>query len=177
MRKNNNQLRGGIVLSYINLFFNACIQLVYGPILIRMLGQSEYGLYTLVGSVINYLTLFGFGLNGAYIRFYSRYESQRDKKKLSEMNGMYFTIFVVLGFIAFICGLCLSLAPATVFGNKLSSVELDRARVLLIILSMNLFLTFPNAVYNSIITAHERFVFQRIVSLMGFIYQYYNTKN
>lgn len=170
MQKNSNQLRSGVILSYINLFVNAAIQLAYGPILIRILGKSEYGLYTLVGSVINYLTLFGFGLNGTYIRFYSRYKSQKDEKKIAEMNGMYFSVFVILGLLAFVCGIVLSLFPEAVFGSKLTSEELAKARILLIILSANLFLTFPNSVYNSIITAHEKFIFQRIISLMGYIF-------
>ena len=167
MKKSNSQLRSGVILSYINLFLNACIQLVYGPILIRLLGRSEYGLYTLVGSVINYLTLFSFGLNGAYIRFYSRYKSNNDEKKITEMNGMYYLIFLILGFLAFACGVILSLFPEAVFGSKLTMAELGKAKILLIILSANLFLTFPNSVYNSIITAHERFIFQGMICLFA----------
>ena len=56
-KKNINQLKTGVLLSYMTMGLNMLIQLIYTPIMIRFLGQSEYGLYTLVGSFISYLSL------------------------------------------------------------------------------------------------------------------------
>ena len=60
-----DQLKSGVILSYISTGFNMIIQLVYTPVMIQLLGQSEYGLYTLVGSVVSYLSLFSLGFNGS----------------------------------------------------------------------------------------------------------------
>ena len=49
-----DQLKLGVILSYLSTGLNMLIQLIYTPIMIRLLGQSEYGLYTLVGSVVSY---------------------------------------------------------------------------------------------------------------------------
>ena len=46
----------GAVLSYVSIIISTLIQLIYTPLLIRKLGQSEYGLYSLVASIIGYLT-------------------------------------------------------------------------------------------------------------------------
>ena len=40
-----NQLKTGAALSYINLIIGNLIPLVYTPIMLRLLGQAEYGLY------------------------------------------------------------------------------------------------------------------------------------
>lgn len=56
-----NQLKIGAVLSYISIFLTNIIALLYTPYLLRMLGQSEYGLYSLVASVIAYLTVLDLG--------------------------------------------------------------------------------------------------------------------
>ena len=77
-----NQLKLGVVLSYSAMALNMVVQLIYTPIMIRLLGQSEYGLYTLVGSVVSYLSLFSLGFTGAYLRFYSRYEQNHDADAL-----------------------------------------------------------------------------------------------
>ena len=53
------------------------VQLVYTPVMINLLGQSEYGLYTLVASVVSYLSLLTLGFGASYIRFYSRYKSNK----------------------------------------------------------------------------------------------------
>ena len=46
-----NQLKAGAILSYLNIIINICVGLVYTPFMMRVLGQSEYGLYALIGSV------------------------------------------------------------------------------------------------------------------------------
>ena len=52
-----NQLKAGALLSYVLLGLNTLIGLLYTPFLLRMLGKSEYGLYSLAASVIAYLTV------------------------------------------------------------------------------------------------------------------------
>ena len=44
MKKEKSQRKSGAILSYISIIINTLIQLLYTPLLIRMLGQSEYGL-------------------------------------------------------------------------------------------------------------------------------------
>ncbi len=50
-----NQLRSGVVLSYINMFLGMLIPFFYTQVVIRMLGQAEYGLLSLSHSVVSYL--------------------------------------------------------------------------------------------------------------------------
>ena len=47
-----NQLKTGALLSYISIILNNIIGLLYTPFMLRMMGQSEYGLYSLVASVV-----------------------------------------------------------------------------------------------------------------------------
>ena len=67
-----NQLKAGVILSYISTAVSIVIQLVYMPVMIRLLGQSEYGLYSLVSGVVSYLGLFSLGFSGAYMRFFAK---------------------------------------------------------------------------------------------------------
>ena len=45
--KKINQVRTGAVLSYINMAIGSLIPMFYTPIMLQLLGQSEYGLYKL----------------------------------------------------------------------------------------------------------------------------------
>ena len=47
-----NQLKAGAVLNYVAIALNMIIGLLYTPYMLRMLGQSEYGLYSLAASII-----------------------------------------------------------------------------------------------------------------------------
>ena len=49
-----NQIKGGIVLNYVIIGLNIVLGLLYTPYMLRMLGQNEYGLYSLVASIIAY---------------------------------------------------------------------------------------------------------------------------
>ena len=47
-----NQRKIGAILSYIVIGLNMIVGIIYTPFLIRKLGQSEYGLFSIVQSVI-----------------------------------------------------------------------------------------------------------------------------
>lgn len=161
-----NQLKAGAALSYISMGLGYLVSIIYTPVMLRLLGQSEYGLYNLVSSVVAYLGVLNFGFGSAYMRYYSRYKVQEDKEKIATLNGMFLTIFSVIGLIAVIAGTILAFNTEIIFGSKLTGMELSKAKILMMILVVNLAISFPNIVFTSHITANERFVFQKIVQMI-----------
>ena len=162
-----NQLKVGVILSYISTAITIVIQLIYMPVMIQLLGKSEYGLYSLVSSVVSYLSLFSLGFTGAYLRFFAKF--YKNKEKLASLNGMFLTLFTVLAVIATICGTILSFFPEQIFGSKLSNSELSKAKILMLILVMNIAITLISSIFDSIIGAYEQFIFQRMVGLVSVI--------
>ena len=96
-----NQRRAGAVLSYINVIFKIVIGLVYTPIMLRLLGRNEYGVYSLCVSFMGYLTLLNAGINAAYIRFYVQAKTRKNKS-ISELNGTFLKIFLFIAVSAFV---------------------------------------------------------------------------
>ena len=43
-----NQIKAGAALNYVIIGINALVGLLYTPYMLRMLGQNEYGLFSLV---------------------------------------------------------------------------------------------------------------------------------
>lgn len=112
-----NQLRAGIVLSYATQAVQILSGLLYTPIMLRLLGQSEYGLYQLVQSVVSYLGLLNFGFSSAYIRYYARYRACDDREGIARLNGMFMTIFLVITAVCLICGGVMLCNVQGIFGN------------------------------------------------------------
>ncbi|MDD6232927.1 MAG: oligosaccharide flippase family protein, partial [Frisingicoccus sp.] len=162
-----NQLKVGVVLSYISTAITIIIQLVYMPVMIRLLGKSEYGLYSLVSSVVSNLSLFSLGFTGAYLRFFAKFYLK--KEKLASLNGMFLTLFSILAAVATICGVGLSFFPEEIFGSKLLDSELSKARILMLILVFNIAITLISSIFDSIIGAYEQFIFQRIIGIIASI--------
>lgn len=163
----NSQLKIGVIISYATIAINILINLIYTPLLTSILGQAEYGLYTVVASVVNYLSLFSLGFGGSYIRYYSNYKEKNKQEEICRLNGMFLLVFIFLAICAFITGMFLVKYAHIILGNKISPNELQTARILMLILVINIILTFPSSVFNSIIVSHECYIFQRSVNLLS----------
>lgn len=164
-----NQLKAGVALSYTSMGLGFAISIIYTPIMLRLLGQSEYGLYNLVSSVVAYLGLLNFGFGSSYIRYYSRYKGTEDSKNVAKLNGMFLIVFSFLGFIALLAGILLIFYSDIIFGSKITDNELSKAKILLIIMVINIAISFPNIVFNAHITANEKFVFQKTLQIIKIV--------
>lgn len=164
-----NQLKAGVVLNYVVIFLNTVVGLLYTPYMLRMMGQSEYGLYSLVASVIAYLTVLDLGFGNAIVRYTAKFRAEKKMEEQYEMFGMFFLLYLVIGIVAFGIGLGLYFNVDTLFGNTMTAVELDRARIMMLLLVANLAFTFPMSIWGSIIQAYEDFVFQKSLNIFRII--------
>ena len=164
--KKGNQIKVGALLSYMQMFLGIIISLAYTPIMLRLLGQNEYGLYNTVASTIAMLSLLSLGFNSGYIRYYSIYKKNNDSESIWKLNGLFLIIFSIIGIIAFACGMFLSLHLNLVFSDGLTMSEYKTAEILVVILTCNLAISFPMSVFSNIISANEKFVVLKLISII-----------
>ena len=165
----SKQRKLGAVLSYVSIIVNTLVQLLYTPFLIRMLGQSEYGLYSLINSIIGYLTVLDLGFGNAIIVYTSKYKATNDKKSEDKLLGMFKIVFYSIGLIAVILGIILFFNVGIIFGSTMTASELEKSKIMMLILTFNLGITFSFSIYSSIIKAYEKFTYQKIVAILGTI--------
>lgn len=161
-----NQLKTGSVLSYIQMFLNIVISLIYTPFMLSTLGQSEYGLYSTVSSTIAMLAVLNLGFNSSYVRYFMKYKVENDEDSVAKLNGLFIIIFSVIGAVALACGLFLSFNLDLVFSTGLTAGEYAIAKKLMILLSINMALSFPMSVFSNIILAHEKYIFLKLLGLI-----------
>ena len=164
-----NQLRAGAILNYVIIGLNTIVGLAYTPYMLRCLGQNEYGLYSLVASVIAYLTILDFGFGNAIIRYTAKFRAEGKKQEQWEMFGMFLIVYSIIGIAALVCGLVLYHNVDALFDRTMTVAELKQARIMMSLLTLNLAFTFPLSIYGSIISAYENFVFQRIINILRII--------
>jgi len=162
----SKQLKIGTILSYSQMLLGIIIGLAYTPVMIRLLGQSEYGLYNTVSSVISMLSILSLGFNSSYVRYFAKYKKAEDSESIYKLNGLFLIIFIVIGAIALACGLFLTENLNLVFKDGLTSEEYGVARILMLLLTINLSISFPMSVFSNIISAHERFVFLKALGTL-----------
>lgn len=164
-----NQLKAGAILSYVSIGLGFIVSILYTPIMLRLLGQSQYGLYTLVASVVSYLSLFNFGFGSAYVRYFCRYKVNDDENSIAKLNGMFLIVFSLLGIVAIIAGSILVINIDFIFGDSLTSLELSTAKILMMFMVFNLALSFPTSIFSSYITVNEKYIFQKIIQLISVV--------
>lgn len=164
-----NQLKIGAVLSYISIFLTNIIALLYTPYLLRMLGQSEYGLYSLVASVIAYLTVLDLGFGNAIVRYTAKYRVENRQEEQYEMFGMFLILYIGIGVFALLIGLGLYFNVDTLFSSSMDYDEIRKIQIMMLLMTLNLAITFPFSLFGSIITAYEDFIFQKLINIARII--------
>lgn len=160
-----NQLKAGAFLSYVLLGINALIGLIYTPFLLRMLGKSEYGLYSLAVSVIAYLTVLDLGFGNAIVRYTAKFRAEGKKEEQYGMFGMFFLLYLVISLTAFMVAMVVVWKVDVIFDSSMTVEEVGRMRIILLLMAFNLAFTFPMSIWGSIITAYENFVFQKLINI------------
>ena len=162
-----SQVRTGAVLSYINMAIGSLVPMFYTPVMLDLLGQSEYGLYKLATSVTSYLGLISFGIGSAVVRYLTKYRAEGNKEGEEGVFALFNVIFMVISAIALVAGIVISFCLNLIYGNSLTEPgQLDEMRVLVIILSATTALSFLCTPYNSVVTSHERFIFLQGINIL-----------
>ena len=164
---NSKQRKAGAILSYVSIIASTLVQLLYTPFLITKLGQSEYGLYSLINSVIGYLTVLDLGFGNAIIVYTAKYRAQGKYEEEKKLHGMFRIIFRIIGLIAGLFGIILYFNVNRLFGHSMTTMELSKARIMMLILAFNLMITFNFSIYSSIISAYEEFTYQKIMAILN----------
>ena len=163
----HNQLHSGVYLSYINLAISFVIPFAYTPLMLRMLGQAEYGLYSLSNSVIGYLTLLSFGFGSTIVRYIAKYRAEGNREAEEECFGFFLKLYGILALLVMAGGGILSACAGGIFAKGLTADEIGKMRVLTLIMAFNTALSFPLSVFSSMAIAHERYFFRKIVDLIS----------
>lgn len=160
-----NQLRVGTLLSYVKMFVNVAVGLVYVPIVLNYLSVEQYGLYQLVASLVAYLAILDFGLSGTITRFYSQKIALKDEDGKESVIAVSLIIYTVISALVVLIGIVFYHLMGTVYGGKLSTNEISSAKQMLTLLVVDVALMIPSHVFTAVITSHERFVFLRLSSI------------
>lgn len=164
-----SQLKKGAILSYITIFLTNIVGLVVTPFIIRSLGDSEYGLYTLIGAFVAQIAILNLGLNNTTIRFVAKYRAEAKKKDEENFLAVVMLIYIVISVLILLIGSLIYLNISSIFGKSLTISEIERAKPMLVLLIFNLAITLPGGTFEALCNAYERFVFPRLLNIIKYI--------
>ena len=166
MKPHRSQLRIGVILNYANMILGNLIPIFYTPVMLSLLGQSEYGLYKLSSSVTSYLSLISLGIGSAVTRYLIKAREEEGKEAEERFLGLFMVIFQIIAVAALVVGTVLTLSLGIWYGDSLTAAELARMKILVFLMVCNMALSFSQSPYNAVVSAHERFVFQQCINIV-----------
>ena len=166
MKSEKNQLKIGVILNYINLGIGNLIPIFYTPIMLSLLGQSEYGLYKLSSSITSYLSLISMGIGSAVTRYLIKANTEEGKDAEEKVLGLFMIIFQVIAVVSFIVGCIVTFNLEVWYANALNDTELWRMKTLVFLMVCNTALSFSLSPYVSEVSTHERFVFLQCMNIV-----------
>lgn len=166
MKQERNQLKIGVILNYINMGVGNLIPIFYTPIMLSLLGQSEYGLYKLSSGVTSYLSLISMGIGSAVTRYLIKANTEEGKDAEEKVLGLFMVIFQVIAVLSFVIGCIITFNLDIWYAGSLNDVELWRMKILVFLMVCNTALSFSLSPYVSVVSTHERFIFLQCMNII-----------
>lgn len=161
-----SQLKIGVILTYVNMAIGSLIPMFYTPIMLDMLGQSDYGLYRLASTVTSYLSLLSFGIGSAVVRYLIMHREKDGPDGEARMLGLFNIIFSVISAIILIVGIILTFNVHNFYDNSLNQTELNQLKLMVMLLTINTTISISSTVYTSCVMSHEKFLFLQVINIL-----------
>lgn len=163
-----NQLKLGALISYLGLFVNVLIGLIYTPWMINVIGKSDYGLYTLAMSIIGLLA-FDFGLGNATTKFVSQYLAEKRQDKVDNLLCFIYKLYLIVDVLIAVILISIFIFLPNIY-TGLNNEEQGRFSIVFLISALFCVLSFPFIPLNGILTSYEKFIQLKLCDLFHKIF-------
>ena len=169
--KGNRQILIGSFISYCTIGLNVLLGLIYTPWILREIGSSQYGLYTLASSLIA-LFLMDFGMSAAVTRFVAAYRAKDDQNGIDQIFTIVVKLYLGIMAIVAVILVIVYCNLDTIYAN-LEPAELSTFKGVFVITAFCVVVCFPVNVCNGVLNAFEEYVALKlsdVVNRNGYFY-------
>jgi O-antigen/teichoic acid export membrane protein len=129
--------------------------LIVMPYLIRTLGSGTYGLWILIGTMAGYFGVLDLGVSTALGRLVAAHRARGEHDRVNQvMSTSFALLLIVFVIVCAATGIALVIFPRVFL---VPANELVDVRYALILVGLNLALTFPGFTFAGFLWGHERF--------------------
>ena len=144
-----------ILSNWVLFGFNAVVGFLLSPFVVHHLGNTQYGIWTLLGSMVGYLGLLDLGVRVAVTRYVAGFVGAGDYRSVERHMAVAMRLYFIIG-AAVLLGAVLLAASA----YKLTGIPpelLGSARVALVLIGGALAVSLVAGVFGGLVIGFERF--------------------
>jgi O-antigen/teichoic acid export membrane protein len=163
--KKRNSIATNIVWNWGSQATRFIFSIVVIKLLLHRLGNDNYGMWVLVGSIIGYYQLFEMGTGTALTRYLSRAYGKNDNRELTEYFSAAIALFLLLGTAIVILTAILSFIPARLF--HISPENAESFRLLILLCGLTIAISFSANPFQTMLRAVERYDYINQITMLG----------
>lgn len=161
----------GVLLNYVILVISIGMNFLYVPILLSFVGKSEYGIYQLIGALVGYISVLEGSVAITVTQFYTRYKTLQQYEAMENFLAMAFRIHFFVSLIITIIAVLMYNYLGDMFTSVMTWREVELVKKMFVLLVVNILISILFSPINSVIISHEKFRFQKILSLLQTLLQ------
>lgn len=150
---------------YTRTVLNVCLSLYSTRLILSALGQTDYGIYSLVAGVVAMLSFITNALVTTTQRYLSFYHGTGDKEQLYRIFGNSLLLHLLIGGILLIVLSALTYPVVHQF-IRISPERLTAATVVYLSASFMLFLSFVTAPFRALFIARENIIYISVIDVI-----------
>ncbi|HEY0427883.1 MAG TPA: oligosaccharide flippase family protein [Pyrinomonadaceae bacterium] len=155
-----------IFYGFLTWIFPLCLSFVATPIIVRALGNDDYGIYALVIGFIGYS--FTFSIGRAITKYVAEYRANGEPEKIRDIVSATFFINITVG----VCGVLLICLLANWLVRDVFKIEAsaqDKTVMAMYLASAIIFVTMLTQVFSAVLQGLQRFdVYSKIFNASSF---------
>ena len=153
----------GIVMSYANRVINMLCGLILSSFLLRILGDTEYGIYQTIASFVNYLVLLEFGMGTAMTRNISmcRGRGATEEEIFRNASTIWTLTWILSGLILVLSTLFYHLAPM-LYAKSMTVEQIAYGQRMIIPITGYLVASFLIQTMDGLLLAYEQYSFASV---------------
>ena len=153
-RKQPGQLRN-VVANWGAFVVAALINFWLSPLVVRGLGDTAYGIWVLLTSLVGYMGLLDLGVRGAVTRYVARHHAAHEDADSSRIASAALAIFAMVGAAAIVVAAILAFIVLPSF--NLPTEFLAVARAVMLLGGVTVALSLIGGVYGGVVAGLQRF--------------------
>ena len=153
-----------VATRYLAIIVEIAIGLVLLPLNLAYLGQAQYGLWMLVGSVTIHFSLLDLGYAGALVKFMAQYRAHRNARALNEIASTLFFVFAGIGLLAYAAAAGIAFNLEHLF--RITPAQAETGKWITLIIGAYVALNFPFSVYGGVMAGFQRYDANNLVAVI-----------
>lgn len=159
-----------VIYNWVGLLGNIIYGFFMIPYIIKTLGDTDYGIWNLIMSVVGFVSILDFGIQSSINRYVSKYKAVNN---IDGVNGVYSTAIAIYTIIAS-GAIIIGITSTLLFMNKAFNFPIESYDIVIwisIIMVIFSSLELPFSVFGAILYAYQRFDLINLVAVVALAFR------